>query len=205
MARDLYKNRYDLIKGLKATRTNKGLIDLGVKMARQLNQRFYRLEKKGIGLNDTAYRYAKSELGKMKPRYSTSKSVLAKMDQAELVEYLLQMNQKLMSETSTIPGLQKVYDKRISGAVEALNESVKGGIDEESFNAFLEIGGHKLLNNRYLDSTQIIEDFVQYTKDGNVSAKEFVREYKRFKNAETFDYGKFKRNLKRLDNRKRKR
>jgi hypothetical protein len=152
------------------------------KKAKQINQRFYRLEKKNVGLKESAYYYAKHETGKSKPRYSVSLNKIAKMSDEEAEEVLLQLNKKIKSKTSTLRGLSEVEDKRLTKAIEALTEEGITDIDKELLNKFLtteykgEKGGNLL--NRYYDSNQLIEDFLEKRKQG-ITTKQFIRIYKK--------------------------
>ena len=117
----------------------------------------------------------------------------------------LQINIKIYSDTTTIGGIEGIQKKRIDEAVKALND--KGiKIGREEFLNFIESGGAEFLNNKYLSSTQIIEDFVEITKDGNVSVKEFLREFKRYRkqlaSKKRPDYTNIQRNLYNLRDRK---
>lgn len=202
--RNLYKDYSPQIREIRKSRNKKLYVDLALKLNRQINQRFYRLEKAGVGINDTAYRYAQNETGKEKPRYTTSRNVLNKMSLDELWSNLVFVNHKLKSETSTISGVKKLAKKRVERALEVLSEDIDdiAIIDRDSFSAFLENGGGDILNSRYYDSTQLIDDWLDATVNTRISNKEFLREIKRFKDRDTFNYAKFKKNVKRLKQRK---
>lgn len=166
-------SRLPRLRELREARATDTLVREVARMARQINQRFYRLEKAGVGLNDTAYYYAQQATGKLKPRYSTSLNVLSKMATSDLYELALKINMQLVSETSTISGLKKVYDNRISGAQKALAER---GVDvgKEDLDAFLKNGGGEFINavKKYLSSDQIFEMWGEY--QNKVSADEFI-------------------------------
>lgn len=159
------------------------LLDLEIqKKAKQINQRFYRLEKKNVGLKESAYYYAKHETGKDKPRYSVSLSKISKMSDEEAEEVLLQLNKKIKSKTSTLRGLSEVENKRLTKAIEALEDEGITDIDKELLNEFLtteykgEKGGN--LINKYFDSNQLIEDFLEKRKEG-ITTKQFIKIYKK--------------------------
>ena len=79
MARkNIYQNRLGYIKELRQARNKDLIVDFVSQQAKQINQRFYRLEKVGKG-KDTAYYYAQQETGKDKPRYPTYKPTLENM------------------------------------------------------------------------------------------------------------------------------
>lgn len=195
-----YINKLNEIKELKQQRLKEPLVDLAIKLGKQINQRFYRLEKAGIGLGDTAYRYAQEETGKDKPRYSVNRNVLSKMTNEELYEQLLDINRKLVSPTSTITGLIELEKRRIEASREALEYEIGDDIDYDRFRDFLKNGGGEFLNHfkKYGDSNQIVDDWNRFTKSGKVSNKEFMREFTRFKNMDNFDYGRVTRNLNNL-------
>lgn len=150
------------------------------RLAKQVNQRFYRLEKKERGLKEAAYRYAQAETNKQKPRYTTNINKISNMSEAELTEFMLSLRKKISSPTSTFRGLKAVESKRIENAVYVINKSTGVTIDEEDFRNFLDNGGGKILN-KYMDSTQLIKDWLDKSKQG-VTAKQFVNTYNRYLN-----------------------
>lgn len=150
------------------------------RLAKQVNQRFYRLEKKDRGLKESAYRYAQAETNKEKPRYTTNINKISNMSEAELNEFMLSLRKKVSSSTSTFRGLKAVESKRIENAVYVLNKSTGIDIDEANFKDFLENGGGKLLN-RYMDSTQLIKDWLDKRKE-SITNKQFINTYNRYLN-----------------------
>ena len=78
------------------------------------------------------------------------------------------------------------------------------GVSRETLKQFFEYGGAEFINSRYLDSTQLIEDFVKFTQEGNVSVKQFMRELKRYKNVASIDYGRVTRSWQRIDAKRKK-
>lgn len=202
MKRDPYKNMIDEI--LAARSSKQDLADLTAKMAKRLNQRFRTLENQTEkGTKDTAYRYAQKELTSDRPRYSESSSFLQKMDANELYRLANRINAKLMSQTSTLSGLKQVNKKRLEGSIKALEKLIspdqKLKIDPELFDQFLKRGGGEILNSRYTNSSQIVEDFVRVTQSGNVSVDEFIREYRTEMSKERPDYGNFLATLQRIN------
>lgn len=150
------------------------------RLAKQVNQRFYRLEKKDRGLRESAYRYAQAETNKDKPRYTTNINKISSMSEAELNEFMLSLRKKVNSPTSTFRGLKAVESKRIENAVYIINKSTGIDIEEADFKDFLENGGGKLLN-KYMDSTQLIKDWLDKSKQG-VTTKQFINTYNRYLN-----------------------
>ena len=199
-------NNLSKLKELKQARNKELLAQEVARMSQQLNQRFYRLEKKGIGLSETAYSYAQSETGKEKPRYTTSVNKLSQLSFNELYNLALNINVKIVSGTSSIKGIKKIGKKRISKATEKLKENLN--LDDVEFNEddleeFIKLGGSDLLNNKYMDSNQVIEDFIELSKQGNITVKEFIREFKRFKKVNKKTPDRVRKNWLRLSNRKR--
>lgn len=150
------------------------------RLAKQVNQRFYRLEKKDRGLKESAYRYAQAETNKDKPRYTTNVNKISSMSEAELNEFMLSLRKKVNSLTSTFRGLKAVERKRIENAVYIINKSTGIDIEESDFKDFLENGGGKLLN-KYMDSIQLIKDWLDKSKQG-VTTKQFINTYNRYLN-----------------------
>ena len=150
------------------------------RLAKQVNQRFYRLEKKERGLKEAAYRYAQAETNKDKPRYTTNINKISNMSEAELTEFMLSLRKKISSSTSTFRGLKAVESKRIENAVYVINKSIGVDIDKDDFKDFIDNGGGKLLN-KYMDSDQLIKNWLDKRKQG-VTTKEFIRTYNRYLN-----------------------
>lgn len=201
-----YEENFKELKGIRQIKDKKAIIDKIVKMSKQVNQRLYRLEKKGLQKESYGYERAVIETGKEKPRYSTAKSVYENLPFNTLYEIALQINVKIYSNTTTVKGLIEVRNKKMTNSIQAIKDKIGIELNRNEFEEFLKMGGGELLNNKYLSSTQIIEDFNEITKDGNVSIKEFLREFKRFKNIKEkrVDYGRIRRNLKNLKARKKK-
>lgn len=192
-------SKVNLLRELRQARNVPLLAKEVQKMAKQINQRFYRLEKAGLSHDSYAYEYASNLLGKAKPRYPTSLKKLQNMQRDELYKLALEINEKIASPTSAIRGVKAIQEKRIANSLKVLKE--KGyDIKREDFEEFINNGGDELLN--YFESYQIIEDFYNNTQSGNVSVKEFIREFKRYKNIKRVDYTRVMRNLNRLSKRK---
>lgn len=167
-----------------------------VRMSKQINQRFYRLEKAGLSVDSYAYRLASMQLGKERPRYTTSFNKLSELPFDTLYKQALEINEKIASGTSAIRGVKEVQEKRITNSLAELK--ARGyDIDRDDFEEFLRIGGSQLL--REFGSEQIFEDFWSQTQEGVVTVKEFVREFKRYKSLDRVDYSKVLRNLKRIN------
>ena len=204
MSRDT-NSQMEKLKLLFKMQNKKELAKEVKQMAKQINQRFYRLEKQGLENDSYAYKLSKKETGKTKPRYTESLNKLEDKPLDTLYQESMDIFSKLFSKTSKIRGVKEIQEKRITKAIENLEFSAGVKIDKNDFKEFLELGGGEFLNSKYLDSNQIIEDFVETTKDGNVSIKEFLREFKRFKKIQQRTYPKIKRNLTNLLSRKKKR
>lgn len=204
MSRDT-NSQMEKLKLLFKMQNKKELAKEVKQMAKQINQRFYRLEKQELENDSYAYQLSKKETGKTKPRYSESLNKLEDKPLDTLYQESMDIFSKLFSKTSKIRGVKEIQEKRITKAIENLEFSAGVKIDKNDFKQFLELGGGEFLNSKYLDSTQIIEDFVDATKDGNISIKEFLREFKRFKKIQKRTYPKIKRNLTNLLSRKKKR
>ena len=150
------------------------------RLAKQVNQRFYRLEKKERGLKEAAYRYAQAETNKQKPRYTTSINNISNMSDVELTEFILNLQKKVKSPTSTFRGLAGLENKRIDNSIYVLKKELNIDIDKKDFIDFIESGGGKLLN-KYMDSDQLIKNWLDKRKQG-VTTKEFIRTYNRYLN-----------------------
>lgn len=204
MSRDT-NSQIEKLKLLFKMQNKKELAKEVKQMAKQINQRFYRLEKQDLQNDSYAYQLSKKETGKSKPRYTESLNKLEDKPLDTLYQESMDIFSKLFSKTSKIRGVKEIQEKRINKSIENLEFSAGIKIDKNDFKEFLELGGGEFLNSKYLDSTQIIEDFVESTKDGNISIKEFLRELKRFKKIQKRTYPKIKRNLTNLLSRKKKR
>ena len=182
-------------KAIKQLTTSE-LITEAARANKQLNQRFYRLEKKNLGLNESAYKYAQTETGKDKPRYTQSKTELSKLSRFDLINQLEKVNKKIESKTSTLRGLRKVEDNRVLGSIKALEERIPGfKVDPYKYKLFLQQHGGRLLNNNRLSSEQVMEDYMLYENAG-ASTEDFVSEFEKFDDSIEFDYATVKRNFK---------
>lgn len=150
------------------------------RLAKQVNQRFYRLEKKERGLKEAAYRYAQAETNKQKPRYTTNINKISNMSDVELTEFMLSLRKKVESPTSTFRGLVGLENKRIDNSIYVLKKELNIDVDKKEFIDFIESGGGKLLN-KYMDSDQLIKNWLDKRKQG-VTTKEFIRTYNRYLN-----------------------
>lgn len=201
-------SRYNELREMKFSRNKKRLVDTVAKMSKQLNQRYARLEKKGVADTSYGYQVSQKETGKNKPRYSISTAKLSKMNFDELYKLSLDINNKLRSKTTTIVGLQVAEQNRIRGAVNGLQAR---GIDinGEQLKAFLNRGGGEILSTKFIDSNQVIDDLVKITKNGNVSIEEFTQAFNEYKqkatdNGKPLNYTKLVRGLKKLSKERKK-
>lgn len=184
------------LRQLKQARSKVLLAREVVRMSKQINQRFYRLEKAGLNVDSYAYQLASMQLGKERPRYTTSIKKLTDLPFDTLYKQALEINEKIASGTSAIRGVRATQEKRITNSLAELKD--RGyDIDRDDFEEFLKLGGSTLLKE--FGSEQIIEDFWSQTQEGVVTVKEFVREFKRYKSLERVDYSKVLRNLKRIN------
>ena len=167
-----------------------------VRMSKQINQRFYRLEKAGLHVDSYAYQLASMQLGKERPRYTTSFNKLSSLPFDSLYKQALEINEKIASGTSAITGVRATQEKRVTNSLDSLRK-LGYDIDRDDFEQFLKIGGSQLIKE--FGSEQIFEDFWSQTQEGVVTVKEFVREFKRYKSLERVDYSKVLRNLKRIN------
>ena len=143
------------------------------------------------------------ETGKEKPRYTVSINKLEGMSLQELYELGIQINAKLVSKTSTITGLKEVEDYRIKeGIKELFGEDFNVKDINEEWKKFLRDGGGELMNNKWMSSYQIADDWQEFTQQGGVSMQEFIDIYNVYKEKEDIDYGDIRRRLINLNKRK---
>lgn len=203
-------SKFNTIRELRISGNIEGLIDIVQQMSKQTNQRFYRLEKKNIAKSSYGYQRAQDETGRKKPRYTESKAKLSKMNAEDLYRLAIDLNAKIASDTTTITGLREIENKRLFNRTQSL-EARGLSLSESELKEFLDAGGSDFLNNKFLDSTQVIDDFIEATKSGNMSVEQFINEYTKgqkriIKNGSApFDYGKAHRNLLKVQKRNAKR
>lgn len=199
MARKYYETKVKEIRQEYKGGRKDLLVDTVYKMSKQLNQRFYRMEKAGVGLNETAYRYAQQETGKDRPRYSTSKSMIATMPEDLLYEFALDLNKKLLSDTSTIGGVRELVEKRLDRAVSALDR-VGVDINKDDLRKFIDAGGSDFLNDKKtLSSDQLLMDYKKFVVDGKVSMREFMDSIRNYQTSTSRDYGAVSRGFAKLN------
>ena len=204
------------IKGIIVPTTNieRELGDTGalvkevMRLGKIINQRFYRLEKAGIAKQSYAYQVAQGETGRDKPRYMINADKLKNMDRLDLYRLYRQMYAKYSSHTSKEAELKKIVEEKLEESYQAAQYIARSAgldieINKDDYIKFLELMGSEYLNSTYLYSEQLIEDFIMYTQVDNLTVKEFVREYKRFKDIENLDTIRVRRNLDRALERKR--
>lgn len=173
MARNILTSRLPRLKELRQARAPEALAREVQRMAKQLNQRLYRLEKRGIGRHEAAYVFAQEYTGKEKPRYDVNLERIKEMSLNELYQYGLELNAGLTAESSTIKGVMNIQEKRSIAREKALRE--RGiDIDRNEFDEFLRNGGGEFLNSvkKYLSSDQVIEMWSDY--HGQLDAQEFI-------------------------------
>lgn len=194
------KDDFDYIRKYVKKNDLRGLAREVQKKAKQINQRLYRIEKAGLSKSSYAYRRTIEE--ESKPRYTTSLNKLNKMSRQELVQQAYNIQSKLSSTTSTIRGTKALNERRIFKGLDALREEIDRTrddieIDEQDFKKFLEQGGGEILNNKFYDSTQVIEDWQDNIKKG-ISTEQFVNSYNEYVEQEehAFNYQQFLNKLK---------
>lgn len=194
------KDDFEYIREYVKNNDLKGLARLVQKKAKQINQRLYRIEKHGLSKSSYAYRRTIEE--EDKPRYTTSLNKLNKMTRQELVQQAYNIQSKLSSTTSTIRGIKALNEKRISLGLEALRNEINKTredieINEDDFKKFLEQGGGEILNNKFYDSTQVIEDWQDSIKK-RISTEQFISSYNEYvqQEEEAFNYQEFLNKLK---------
>lgn len=183
------------------------LVKETARLAKLINQRYYRLEKAGLANQSYAYQLSQGETGKDKPRYITNPGILGQMDTLDLYRLYREELVKTESGTSKVGDLRKIIEERIDrsfAVAESIARSVGASINRDDYIEFINLMGREYLNAQELDSDQLIEDFIFYTQINNLSVKQFVREYKRFKSTATIDTIRVRRNLDRALERKRK-
>lgn len=194
------KDDFEYIREYVKNNDLKGLAQAVQKKAKQINQRFYRIEKQGLSKSSYAYRRTIEE--EDNPRYTTSLNKLNKMTRKELVQQAYNIQSKLSSSTSTIRGIKVLNEKRVSLGLEALRNEINRTrddieINENDFKKFLEQGGGEILNNKFYDSTQVIEDWQDNIKKG-ISTNQFINSYNEYVQQEekAFNYQEFLNKLK---------
>lgn len=173
------------------------------KMAKQVNQRFYRLEKAGVGLGENAYRYAQKETGKEKPRYTESINKLKQMPRQELYELALQINKKLVTPSSTIGGTRMLYEKRLEASSAAIQQRFGVSISKDQLLQFIDAGGDRFLNDSHrFSSGQILKDYEQYVLDGKVSTEKFIELLQAYQEKTSMKYSDLQREFRTLNKRR---
>lgn len=185
-----------------------------IRMAKTINQRFYRLEKENLNTASYGYQVAQAELGRDKPRYVVNKDKVVTMPMDDLYRQYIQLYTKINSPSTLIHGVKQITAKRITNSLKTVNmilervsnktNTAHREVSRDEWTDFLNNGGGELLNNKNLDSEQIIDDWLEATRSGNISTKEFTREFKRYRTRE-INYGRVRANLKRLQDRKERR
>lgn len=174
----IFDSRRTEIDSLIASGDVAGASMLAAKMARQLNQRFRRLEDKGVGLKDSAYRYAQRETGRTKPRYSENANIYSTYSNQELHSALFELDAKLSSKTSSVQGLNMIEKKWINKTIQGLRAKGFNIEDEQKFGDFLKGPAGAMLNEKFLDPYESFKKWIDYVQDKNITNQELVDAFK---------------------------
>lgn len=197
----LSRGKLDEIRNAYKNGNVNELVNIVRQQSHLLNTRLYRIEKSGVGLTSSAYVFAQRETGKTKPRYTESTNKLRNMPLQELYNLALNINVKIASPTSSQSGLKHLENVRLEQSSKAL---ARYGINvsPSELKEFFDAGGSEFLNSKYLSSDQIMEDYETYVLNGNLTVKQFLREFKRYKDQSSVKYNKVTKAWKKLNKRK---
>lgn len=163
----------------KGSTNKKELADFTKRINKQLNQRFYRLEKQGIEKSSQAYQYAKKE---GQTRYTVSEKKLMGMTTPELLEMAKNSLQKLATTTSTKSGIDLAEQKRIEMSANALDEILfydntvdKSEVKKTWKEAVENSKIYETFNNEWVPSDAVIELWYNHVYKGNVSEESFIQ------------------------------
>lgn len=161
------------IRELRKSKNKDMFITEIVKRAKQLNQRFYRLEKSDVNVQQS-YAYQKSiqETGKEKPRYSVTKNKYKDMSLKELEQMLVDIDTKLASKTSTIRGAREINNKATNTLLDRLNIE-NNERNQKAVKEFFAQGGSKFFKMFNLDSDLLLEDLFDVISSGK-SVKDYI-------------------------------
>ncbi len=172
-----------------------------------INNRFEVLERRGIEGKSMAYRYAQYELETQTPRYEETKRELRSIPVEEMLERSIDIERKYMSNTSKYTGLKKISKDRYNKMSDRFDEFDEEGkhtnrfrdnISVDMLDDFFDSGGGALLENGFLDSYQIIEDWLASVIVEKNDFEKFQKTLIEHNQKADFNYNEYRRDLKEL-------
>lgn len=162
---------------------NRGLLEQEVaRKSKQLNQRFYRIEKNDRFTTNRswAYRSAEKTTGKDKPRFTqTIKSLKGRSDK-ELLQQYLEVNSLLGTEGSSVRGLRAIQKRSYDSLNDRLIDEgkIKTPLSSKELDDFFNSSDESLFDD--YGSDELINYFLNYTKNGKVTIDKFFESFKKY-------------------------
>lgn len=177
-------------------------------IAKRVNERYRQLEKANISQTSYAYRLTQESSSQdfltrgKKVRYSLSKKRLESMTDEQLKEYLYDIESKYASKTTSLKGLKALNEERFQKSKERLKALIEDD-GETKFNVtndeLRNIINSGVFSLHDYDSTQLIEDWQEYKKQG-LTINQFLEKIEEYNNIDdkSFNYIGFIKNLKKI-------
>lgn len=164
----------------KTKKPTRELVLFAKRLNKQLNQRFYRLEKAGLEKQSQAYKFALDENNR---RYTVSENKIANMTSEEVLEMVKNTLRKLATVTSTKVGIRETEKRRKEMSANAFeNLSAFMGEDRETRNKIKDAWKktlenkelYELFDNEWIPSDSVLELWYNNVYSGNVSEESFM-------------------------------
>lgn len=171
-----------------------------IKLAKRLNQRYRALEKKGLQYYSFSYDRFKSETNKDfigdTGYYTQSKKRLETFTEEQIEKYINELERQEKQKNTKLRIARKIKEESFKAIKERLRDVEKEFKVELEKNEREKIISSGILNIKELDSTQIIEDWIE-SKSIGISINEFIEKYQFYKDkfVDESQYTKLKREL----------
>lgn len=178
-------------------------IGYAVKLSKRINQRYRALERKGLQYYSYSYERFKSETNKDfigdTGYYTQSKKRLETFTDEQLEKYINELERQEKQKNTKLRIARKIKEESFKAIKERLSDVEKEFKVELEKNEREKIISSGLLNIKELDSTQIIEDWIE-SKSMGISINEFIEKYQFYKDkfVDERQYTKLKRELQSL-------
>lgn len=162
-------------------RKNRALLEREVaRNSKQINQRFYRIEKNKRFTSEKswAYRRAIKISNKEKPRFTQTITSLKKLSTSDLISQFLEVNSLLDSDTSSVQGLKLIQKKSYATLNERLFDEgkINTPISNKELDNFFNNTDESLFSD--YGSNELINHFTNYVQNGKVTTEQFFKEFR---------------------------
>lgn len=178
-------------------------IDYAIKLAKRINQRYRSLEKQGLQYYSYSYERFKSETNNdfkgNTGYYTQSKNRLDTFTEEQLEKYVNELERQEKQKNTRLRHARKIKEESFKALKDKLSDVEKEFKEELKENEREKLISSGLLTIKELDSTQIIEDWIE-SKALGISISDFIERYQSYQDKfiDETQYSKLKRELRSL-------